>query len=283
MKEDRIKKIGLTTGHGHRKGQDHFVKLVSWAGLDENGDWNWTTKFHCVDVDSSGHSAEEAAYAVKVSTEELLSILNEIIEDAKVEIYSITGDSGGGATVHHLHKELIPKGVMDPISKKLACDMHNFVKLLEVACVDTWGMQGIGHHTLFQMIWLFVTLLKKVRKEYRRTGLNEMWARVVTKLQTNRHWQNIAFKKCRQSFEEFMKYLEELEEFSNDGIDVGVKLMTEAPKNVQDPVFSRWGTVLAAIESFVDKWVIIYFLAIATKGDRKSGCYLWKIACALIS
>ena len=80
-----------------------------------------------------------------------------------------------------------------------------------------------------------------------------------------------------------MTYLEESEESSGDDIGVAIKLTTEAPKNVQDPVFSRWGTVLAAIESFVDKWVIIYFLAIATKGDRKSGCYLWKIACALIS
>ena len=54
-----------------------------------------------------------------------------------MKISFITGDSGGGASVHHLHKELIRKGVMDSISKKLACDMHNFVKPLEVACVDT--------------------------------------------------------------------------------------------------------------------------------------------------
>ena len=58
-------------------------------------------------------------------------------------------------------------GVMDSNSKKVACDMHNFVKPLEVACVDTWGRQGIGHRTPFQMVWLFVTMLKKVREEYR--------------------------------------------------------------------------------------------------------------------
>jgi hypothetical protein len=40
--------LGLTCDHGHRKDQDHFVKLISWAGFDENG--NWTIKFYCVDV-----------------------------------------------------------------------------------------------------------------------------------------------------------------------------------------------------------------------------------------
>ena len=80
-----------------------------------------------------------------------------------------------------------------------------------------------------------------------------------------------------------MKYLEELEEGSNDGIDVAVKLTTEAPKNVQDPIFSRWGTVLAAIELFVDTWITTYFVVIAIKGDQRSGYYLQQIACALIS
>ena len=164
MKEDGVQKIGLMTDHGHRKGQDHFVKIISWAGKNENDDW--TIKFHCVDVDSSGHSAKEAAHAVKVSTEELLSILNEITDETETKITFITGDAGGGAAVQHIHKELIRIGVMDSNSKKVACDMHNFVKPLEVACVDTWGRQGIGHRTPFQMVWLFVTLLKKVRKEY---------------------------------------------------------------------------------------------------------------------
>ena len=46
---------------------------------------------------------------------------------------------------------------------------------------------------------------------------------------------------------------------------------------------SRWGTVLAAIEVFVENWAVIYFFAVALKGDNKSGCYKWQIACALIS
>ena len=48
MKEDLVREFGLTADHGHRKDQDHFVKLISWAGKDE--DDNWTIKFHCVDI-----------------------------------------------------------------------------------------------------------------------------------------------------------------------------------------------------------------------------------------
>ena len=94
----------------------------------------------------------------------MLKVLNEIVEETEVAISFVTGDAGGGAAVQRLHPELVKLGVMNEDSKRLVCDMHNFFKPLEVACVDTWGKQGIGHRTPFQMIWLFVKLLKTVRK-----------------------------------------------------------------------------------------------------------------------
>ena len=115
----------------------------------------------------------------------------------KKKVSLTTGDASGGATVAHLRNELKQIRFMDLDSKKLPCDMHNFVKPLKVACVDTCGRQGIGHHTPFQMIWLFVTLLKKVRTGYGRPGLNEMWANVVNKLHNDKRWQTIALDKCK--------------------------------------------------------------------------------------
>lgn len=53
--------------------------------------------------------------------------------------------------------------------------------------------------------------------------------------------------------------------------------------NLQDPVFSRWDTVLAAFEVFVENWAVIDFFAVALKGDNKSGSYKWQLACALVS
>lgn len=52
MKDDGLEFFGCTSDHGHRGGRkkddDHLVKILSWAGLDEDG--MWTVKFHLVDV-----------------------------------------------------------------------------------------------------------------------------------------------------------------------------------------------------------------------------------------
>ena len=162
----------------------------------------------------------------------------------------------------------------------LACDMHNFVKPLEVACVDAWGRQGIGHKTPFQMIWLFVKIIKTVRKDVGRKGLSEMWGSVIEKMRNNRLWQSVARNDFPQAFEEFMSKLDELEEVDPDA---ALKMSYEAPANIQDPVFSRWGTVLAATSVFVEHWAVIYFFALTIKDDKKSDSYLWQMACALLS
>ena len=48
MKDDNVRNAGLVSDHGHRAGFEHFVKLMTWAGMDEDG--LWTIKFHLVDV-----------------------------------------------------------------------------------------------------------------------------------------------------------------------------------------------------------------------------------------
>ena len=153
----RFPLLRLRTDHGHRKDQDHYVKMVSWAGCDE--DRNWTVKFYCLDVDSCGHSAQEAAYAIKMSTLQLISILKDLCGEVDIQLSMLTGDTGGGAAVQNIHPVLITNGTMGRKSKRLSCDIHNLFKALEIACADTWSRQGIGHKTPFQMIWLFVSLL----------------------------------------------------------------------------------------------------------------------------
>ena len=52
MADDELEYLAGTFDHGHRGGRkkddDHLVKILSWAGLDEDG--MWTVKFHLVDV-----------------------------------------------------------------------------------------------------------------------------------------------------------------------------------------------------------------------------------------
>ena len=285
IKEDMVEHsggaLGLTTDHGHRKGQDHFVKLLSWTGRDEND--MWTVKFYCLDIDSSGHSAEEAASAIKLSTDDFLELLNEMIPGVDVKINLLTGDSGGGAAAQHIHPVLIRDKTMPTDSRMVNCDMHGIMKPLEIACIETFGKQGIGHRTPFQMVWLFCSILKKVKTEYTRRGLNEMWARVIDKLRNDPKYQKAALENCKYSYEQFMTLLEELESGSDENLDKAIKIVTEAPANTQDPVFSRWGTVMAAVEMFVNHWVVIYFFGQALKEQSKSGSYMWQLSCALLS
>ena len=45
---DNPTQLALQADHGHRQGQDHFVKLLIWAGRDEEG--NMIIKYHVLDV-----------------------------------------------------------------------------------------------------------------------------------------------------------------------------------------------------------------------------------------
>ena len=103
--KDGAKHLCLITDHGHRKDQDHFVKLIVWAGVDATTGRR-TLKFHCLDVDIGGHTTTAAAKAVKISTELLMSILQSKL-GPDVTFSVITGDSGGGpasrmALINHL-------------------------------------------------------------------------------------------------------------------------------------------------------------------------------------
>ena len=281
--KDGAKHLCIITDHGHRKGQDHFVKLLVWAGKDAAG--RNTLKFHCIDVDIGGHTADAAANAVKISLDTFMAILkSKLGEDVRISV--ITGDSGGGASVQRLHPALIQNGSMDANSIKLACHMHGLNKSLEIACIDSLGKQGIGHRTTWQMIYLFPLLLKNVRKQFGSKNLDNMWAMTIHKLMNDSVWQREASAKCKQPFEELMTKMRKLEVSDFDAL---VALTTGAPKNIQDPVLSRWGSVLDTCDIFVEYYVLIYFFAIAVKQFSKptknssSPKYLYQVACSLIS
>jgi hypothetical protein len=281
LKEANVTQLGITTDHGHRKGQDHLVKLLSFPSITSTGDL--TVEFMCLNVDSGGHKTEEAASAISDDVSALLEILRTFVgHDVKLSV--ITGDAGGGASVQLLHPELQKKGTMDEWSKKLSCDLHNLNKALEVACTRTWGQQGIGHLTPFQMIWLFVRILKHFRNDLgERSLLDEAWGMTIQLLREDPKWQGIACDKCDVAFHDFMNRLDALEDGDEDALAAAVKMTSKAPANIQDPVMTRWGTILAAVRFFADNWVVIYFFAMTVANSEKSDSYLCTMCCALLS
>ena len=281
MKEAGVTDVGITTDHGHRKGQDHLVKLLSFPVKKDDG--NLSINFLCLNIDSAGHSTAEASDAISKDMKWFLDLLSEFMgKDVKLSV--ITGDAGGGAAVQHLHPALQDIGIMDAVSKRLSCDLHNLNKALEIGCVDTWGKQGIGHRTPFQMVYLFVKILKIVRKDFgSRDGLNKSWERIITTLRENAKWQTIALDKCKLAFDDFFDKLEELEDGDEDDIYEAIKLANEAPANVKDPTFSRWETVLPALSLFADQWVVIYFFVATVAQKEEPTSYLRILSCELLS
>jgi hypothetical protein len=61
------------------------------------------------------------------------------------------------------------------------------------------------------------------------------------------------------------------------------KFLTEAPQNIQNPVWTCWQTMILMTDVFLKNYVSIYFLAIAVKTHYKSDSYLWKLGCTLLS
>ena len=72
------------------------------GGRDENG--KRVIKYFCLDVDKSSHSAKDCADAISVSMKKLRVAGLEI---HTFEFHAITGDTGGGGTVQHIHPPLV--------------------------------------------------------------------------------------------------------------------------------------------------------------------------------
>ena len=279
MKETGLSQLALTTDHGHRKGQDHLVKLLSFPERTSTGDLSIGN--FCLDVDSGGHTTDNAANAIALSVMPFLTILNRFLGDVK--LVAITGDAGGGASVQNLHPALKTRKLMDSHSKQLSCDMHNLNKAFEVACIDTWGRQGIAHNTIFQMLYLRSRIHKLIGKDYTRELYSKAWSMIVSQLRDDAAWQTIARKRCGGSFEDFMVRLEALEGGDDQDIDLAVKIANFAPSNLHDPVQTRWGTISDSVVFFADSWVVIYFFTKIIASTEKSNSQLTKTACALLS
>ena len=233
IKEDGAESVGIMTDHGHRSGQDHFVVVITWSGKIDN---QRRIKYFCPSIDSSGHTALEAAQAVKLVFERFLG-------DGVVVVHCASGDAGGGASIQHLHPKLIDLGVMAVKSKEANCSLHGKQKAIENASIKTLGDQGLGCRGPTQMIYVFVCLVKKVKQIGGIKLLDSLWAIVFEEIRNNKKFQDISTKKFPQAWSDLMEKIESFDITDDKSLDDLVKFMTESPRNIQDPVWTRWGSV----------------------------------------
>ena len=73
-----------------------------------------------------------------------------------------------------------------------------------------------------------------------------------------------------------------METLEGDDIEAVMELM-KAPRNMQDPVWTRWMTTVKAAILVVDRWTIIYFTMVACKSSKKASSSLAKTATDALS
>ena len=276
LKKDNAKWVALMVDHGKRSGIEHFVKILVWAGLDQHG--NRVIKYFCLDVDKSSHSAKDCADAIKLSVKKLYMAGLP----TSIEIISITGDTGGGGAVQHIHPPLIANKTMLKESKKFNCQCHGLSRSLQNACEATFGKQGIGQVNIFQGEYVYVKMMRVLHEDGGAEIVDEVHGLVVQKLATSVEWQTEAARHGIP-FDELWNRLMAAPELHDDEIqDDVLDLATHHARNIKMPNFARWMTIFPARELFLDNWSIIYFIAVAIKQSMPSTSSLSQYACTLI-
>ena len=173
--------------HGKRSGIEHFVKILIWAGLDDQG--NKVLKYFCLDIDRSNHSAKDCAAAIKMSINKLEKAG---LNTSQIEFYTITGDTGGGGAVQHMHPPLVSIAMMSKESKRFNCQLHALNRSFQNACEATFGKQGIGQNNIFQGEYVYVKMIRTLHEDGGAEIVDTVHSCVVQRLTTSLEWQEEA-------------------------------------------------------------------------------------------
>ena len=162
--------------------------------------------------------------------------------ESDIEVFCALGDAGGGAAIQNLHKKLMEIKAMPDNSKEANCALHALQKALETACIQTMGDQGLGVRTPWQLLYVFSSLMKKLKEVGGIQFVDNLWAMVQHELQNNPEWEGIGQSRMKQAWVGMIVMVNEVE-LDEDGVNGITKWLTESPRNIQDPVWTRWGTV----------------------------------------
>ena len=134
--------------HGNREGIDHFVMVICWLSVDEDG--NNVIRHYNLDIDKGGHTTQAAAEAIQQS----LKVLQ--LDGLEVEISFLHGDAGGGASVQSLQPECVRIGTIPEHSDYINCVLH----AIHLAYKKHWSTHLVikawaKTHLFNSAIWLF--------------------------------------------------------------------------------------------------------------------------------
>ena len=158
----------------YREGIDHFVKVICWLSVDEDG--NNVIRHYNLDIDKGGHTTQAAAEAIQQS----LKVLQ--LDGLEVEISFLHGDAGGGASVQSLQPECVRIGTMPEHSDYVNCVLHAIHLAYKTACVDSLGDQGMGKNTPFQFCYLALLMFNVIKQQGGLELLKKYYSTTMTQL-----------------------------------------------------------------------------------------------------
>ena len=227
---DEAMEVCIITDHGHRNGQDHFVVVISWAGMDGKCR---TFKHFCPSIDQAGHSAEEAVEGVKIVIERLLG-------ECGIEVTSATSDSGGGAAIQNMEKVLRRTGILVEDGNVNNCVNHGLVKGLQNGAEITMGKQGLGKRAPSQLLYTWACLERGIKRLGGIKFLDRVWLIVADRLESNPTWEEHARRTMALPWQEMLDV-----QFGQTEMDemTAATFDCKAPRDMQDPVWTRWQSV----------------------------------------
>ena len=257
-----VKYMTVASDHGERKKIVSLVKVVCFAGRDKG---KRIVETFCLDFDSCGHTTDEAVDGIITSLERLQRLCPD------VKIVGLSGDAGGGGAVQHLYTRLVERGIMtEEVSRYVNCILHGLNKCIERSSIASFGDQGRNKNTVNQLNYCAMKMLKRTKDEGGLALSNEVNAMVLTKLTIDEEWQSEAAKNSILSLDVLLSKVED--------DDIESLSMYDSPKNIDLPVWTRWKSSIKSARIIKERWLIIYFHAVAIIQSKKPTAYLRKLA-----
>ena len=209
--QDNTVHISWQFDHGKRKGKEHFLKVISWGGMDELGDK--VIKAFCIDAGVCGHTAKESAESIKDVADLIKSLLpNSVFRSA-------LSDSGGGGAIQCVDPFLRQLGVLEEDSIINHCSCHGMNKPLENGLKKALGDAGIGHNTPWQLLYLADCFLDNVIEDLGLVRVNDIWAEINTQLLDDARFQDECYKHGGLVFTDFYKAIQTISEEDPSSLD----------------------------------------------------------------
>ena len=221
----------------------------------------------CLSADWCGHTARECSGAIQQS-KELFRLLPGLQE---FEFINVSGDSGGTAKVQALHPTMIEDEVMADWTSLVLCFIHNIHTAPQTASERSFGSQGQGNCTAFQMVFLFTKLVKLIKAEGGKDLMCEWYAHGVDHLMNCSDWQDEASRLHKQPHAHFLDKID-AEDVDADVDEEKLSGLFKCPKNIGSPNFMRWGSTYSVAKLLVDNFIEIRCLG---KASPISAIQLW--------